>query len=789
MDQSPSILLLFNLSFLFLNRKSTQNPVERIPAGPEMEAHTLRRFHCPNTAHVDTTLPRIRIHHPLSSPETTHHVFRVAPTNKRRCHVSITADHRRNQEEECNTAGSVRKSRRDVLVTSFVAIGACVLRSAVARADEKVEIETAVSVAPFPVTEVKAEVVKTEKVEVKKEEVINSRIYDATVIGEPMAVGKDKGKVWEKLMNGRIVYLGEAEQVPTRDDKELEVEIVKSLAKKCAEANRQITLALEAFPADLQEQLNQFVDKRIDGETLKPFVSHWPPQRWQEYEPLLNYCRDNGIRVVACGTPLKVLRTVQADGIRGLSKAERKAYAPPAGSGFISGVASISRRPSKEINFPNQSIPFGPSSYLSAQARVIDEYTMSQIILQTVTNGGANGMLVVVTGASHVAYGSRGTGIPARIARKMQKKNQTVILLDPERQYIRREGEVPVADFLWYSAARPCTRNCFDRAEIARVMNAAGRRRDALPQDIQKGLDLGLVSPEVLQNFFDLEQYPLLSELTHNFQGFRERLLADPKFLNRLAIEETISVTTTLMAQYQKRKGKFFEEIDYVMTDTLRGIVVDFFTVWLPAPTLSFLSFADDSNGPDTIDALTGLLGSIPDNAFQKTLAGKDWNIGHRVASVVVGGVKLAGVGFISSIGAVAASNVLFSARKFLNPTLVNIQQNKRSPILKTAVVYSGFLGTSANIRYQVIAGLVEHRVSEMFADQTLFVNMLSFVARTVNSYWGTQQWIDLARFTGLQAQKSESSITIESANPSMIGCNTTEEAGVDEVENQQSTR
>nr|GEX32249.1 hypothetical protein [Tanacetum cinerariifolium] len=30
--------------------------------------------------------------------------------------------------------------------------------------------------------------------------------------------------------------------------------------------------------------------------------------------------------------------------------------------------------------------------------------------------------------------------------------------------------------------SQPCTRNWFDRAKIARVMNAAGRRRDALPQ-------------------------------------------------------------------------------------------------------------------------------------------------------------------------------------------------------------------------------------------------------------------------------------------------------------------
>lgn len=172
---------------------------------------------------------------------------------------------------------------------------------------------------------------------------------------------------------------------------------------------------------------------------------------------------------------------MQAEGIRGLSKADRKVYAPPAGSGFISGFTSISHR-SLDTNSLNQIVPFGPSSYLSAQARVIKDYAMSQIILKTVADGGANGLLVVVTGASHVTYGSRGTGLPARISKKMQKKNQIVILLDPERQFIRREGEAPIADFLWYSAARPCNRNCFDRAEIARVMNAAGRRRDALPK-------------------------------------------------------------------------------------------------------------------------------------------------------------------------------------------------------------------------------------------------------------------------------------------------------------------
>ncbi|XVF69657.1 hypothetical protein PTKIN_Ptkin11bG0099300 [Pterospermum kingtungense] len=636
--------------------------------------------------------------------------------------LSLHAPNQRDGARGCSSEYSV--ARRAVLLTPFLAaVGSSLLQQSPYSQSMAEEI-----LSPSPsVTPPKV---------VQEEVVVSARIYDATAIGEPLAVGKDKSKVWEKLMNARIVYLGEAEQVPIREDKELELEIVMNLKNRCVESERSLSLAIEAFPSDLQNLLNQFMDKRIDGEKLKSYVSHWPAQRWQEYEPILNYCRDNKVRLVACGTPLKILRTVQAEGIRGLSKAERKKYAPPAGSGFISGFSSISRRSSMDNHFPTQSIPFGPSSYLSAQARVVEEYVMSQIILKEVEDGGGTGLLAVVTGANHVQFGSRGTGVPARISKKIQKKNQVAILLNPERQYIRREGDVPVADFLLYSAARPCSRNCFDRAEIARVMNAAGRQRDALPQDLQKGLDLGLVSPEVLQNFFDLEQYPLISELTHRFQGFRERLLADPKFLHRLAIEEAISITTTLLAQYERRKENFFEELDYVITDTVRGTVVDFFTVWLPAPTISFLSYAD---GADNMDALKGLLGSIPDNAFQKNLAGKDWNLGHRLASVLVGGVKLASVGFISSIGAVAASNILYAIRKILNPKLASNQQIKRSPILKTALVYGGFLGISANLRYQIIAGIVEHRVSDEFSSQTFLVNMLSFIVRTVNSYWGTQ--------------------------------------------------
>lgn len=151
---------------------------------------------------------------------------------------------RENQEE----LSGARSSRRGVLVAPFLAAGASFLLSSATRAAEE-------KTTPVEVTAPKPEVQKK-----KEEEVITSRIYDATAIGEPLAIGKEKGKVWEKLMNARVVYLGEAEQVPVRDDKELELEIVKNLHRRCVENDKRLSLALEMFPSDLQEPLNQYMD-------------------------------------------------------------------------------------------------------------------------------------------------------------------------------------------------------------------------------------------------------------------------------------------------------------------------------------------------------------------------------------------------------------------------------------------------------------------------------------------------------------------------------------------------
>jgi len=179
---------------------------------------------------------------------------RIWTAKRRRVHLSVR--HSTRVAAALNPGGSngdesrPRSSRRGVLMAPFLAAGASILLTAVARAEDK-------AAEPAPTAPKLEETKKKEE-----EEVITSRIYDAAVIGEPLAIGKEKGKVWEKLMNARVVYLGEAEQVPVRDDRELELEIVKNLHRRCSEKEKKLSLALEAFPSNLQEPLNQYMDKK-----------------------------------------------------------------------------------------------------------------------------------------------------------------------------------------------------------------------------------------------------------------------------------------------------------------------------------------------------------------------------------------------------------------------------------------------------------------------------------------------------------------------------------------------
>lgn len=65
-------------------------------------------------------------------------------------------------------------------------------------------------------------------------------------------------------------------------------------------------MALDAFPVTFQSALDQYMSGNVSDATLKAMVEFWPAGLWQEYLPLLQYCRAAGVRLMACGTPPEV---------------------------------------------------------------------------------------------------------------------------------------------------------------------------------------------------------------------------------------------------------------------------------------------------------------------------------------------------------------------------------------------------------------------------------------------------------------------------------------------------
>ncbi|KAG0463636.1 hypothetical protein HPP92_019196 [Vanilla planifolia] len=148
----------------------------------------------------------------------------------------------------------VGRRREFVLVPSLGAIVGLLSSVAAARAEEKAPNSPTrgggvVGEEKEKESEKEKETEKEKGTKEEGEESVLSRVYDATVIGEPQAVGKDKKKVWEKLLAARVVYLGEAELVPERDDRVLELEIVRNLFSRCSVQQRSMSVALKLSPA------------------------------------------------------------------------------------------------------------------------------------------------------------------------------------------------------------------------------------------------------------------------------------------------------------------------------------------------------------------------------------------------------------------------------------------------------------------------------------------------------------------------------------------------------------
>ncbi|ONK55058.1 uncharacterized protein A4U43_UnF8030 [Asparagus officinalis] len=73
-------------------------------------------------------------------------------------------------------------------------------------------------------------------------------------------------------------------------------------------------------------------------------------------------------------------------------------------------------------------------------------------------------------------------------------------------------------------------------------------------------------------------------------------------------------------------------------------------------------------------------------------------------------------------------------------------------PILSTSVAYGVYMAVSSNLRYQILAGIIEQRILEpLLHNHKLMLSALCFAVRTGNTFVGSLLWVDYARLVGIQ--------------------------------------
>lgn len=62
------------------------------------------------------------------------------------------------------------------------------------------------------------------------------------------------------------------------------------------------------------------------------------------------------------------------------------------------------------------------------------------------------------------------------------------------------------------------------------------------------------------------------------------RMMADPAFIHKLAIEETLTICTALVWEVRQRRERFVKELDFVAINTVSLAAATGALVWLMAP-------------------------------------------------------------------------------------------------------------------------------------------------------------------------------------------------------------
>ncbi|GEM_PF-90795 len=228
---------------------------------------------------------------------------------------------------------------------------------------------------------------------------------------------KPASMLFGNLSDNQVIYMGE-----THDDMGFHKAQLQAL-EEIYRSGRPVAVGLEMFQARFQPVLDEYLAGKIDEKEFLKRSEYF--ERWRfnyhYYRPVIQFCKEHSIPVVALNLPTEVSRKIARSGIQSLTPDER-AWLPDVGTARFNAADPAYVELLKEIYFSHQANTLQKFEYF-LQAQLAWDITMAANITGFLQRHPDHTMVVLV-GSGHVVYGF---GIPSHVKRSGIVKQATVV--------------------------------------------------------------------------------------------------------------------------------------------------------------------------------------------------------------------------------------------------------------------------------------------------------------------------------------------------------------------------
>ncbi|MCC7441700.1 MAG: RETICULATA-related protein [Bdellovibrionales bacterium] len=292
----------------------------------------------------------------------------------------------------------------------------------------------------------------------------------------------------------------------------------------------------------------------------------------------------------------------------------------------------------------------------------------------------------------------------------------------------------------------------FNRDELLRLLNARGvRARDVLPQ-LRGATSEGLVADEAVVRYMKLDGMPVVGAALRFSPGLRNRILADPAFFMKLAVEQAIGVTTTIASYYTTRPGEeFWNSMDLITVDVVSVMFVDFALVYFLTPQLAH-RLRPKAQRTGWLNRGRDYLSTLPQNAFEANVpGGSPYSLGQRVSSFLYKSGQFAVIGGAAGLAGTALTHGIYE--------ITGQERGELPDPLQNGAQWGAFLASSSNSRYQLLAG-VERGLQSVLGKRPVLLMLATAGIRYGNSYIGGLHWL---QFTGRNGSPERPAVSASS--------------------------